>query len=68
MKPELKVALEQAEMLKEELLSAEERAEKASADTYGKPVYPFLYGHAVQSCKSAAVRVDTIIELIKQSL
>lgn len=64
MKPELKLALEQAKMLKEELLSAEERAEKASGETYGKPVYPFLYGHAVQSCKSAAVRVDTIIELI----
>jgi hypothetical protein len=64
MKPELKVALEQAESLKKELLSAERMAEKASADTYGKPVYPFLYGHAVQSCKSAVVRVNTIIELI----
>lgn len=60
--------LSQLELLKKEVLSTEEEAKESSSKNNSKTDYAYMFGYAVSRCKSATIRIDTIIELVKQSL
>ena len=63
-----KEILRQLELMKKEALEVEENARNSSQKNNSRTDYAFMFGYAVAACKSSVVRIDTIIELIKQTI
>ena len=60
--------LRQLELMRSEAISIEKDARESAEMVGKKDNYPFMFGYAVAGFNSAVVRIDTIIELVKQSL